>query len=59
MKLHSPLECLPKPDPATQARLEAWYRRIEARHRASWPALRRVLLTAAQRAQDVRNRVIG
>lgn len=56
--LRSPLDRLPKRDPAETARFQAHLDEMAARHRREWPAIRRRMLNAAQRAQDARSRGI-
>lgn len=53
----SPIERL-RIDPVASARAQAWLARLEVRRRQDWPALREQMLAAAQRAEDMRNKVI-
>lgn len=51
----SPLDRLPRRDPAETARLQTYLAEMAARHRQHWPAIRKQMLAAAQRAQNVRS----
>lgn len=53
----SPLERL-RIDPVASARAQAWLARLEVRRRQEWPALREQMLAAAQRAEDMRDKVL-
>lgn len=53
----SPLERL-RIDPVVSVRAQAWLARFEARRRQEWPALREQMLAAAQRAEDMRDKVL-
>jgi hypothetical protein len=46
-------------DPVASAQAQAWLARLEARKRQEWPALRDQILVAAQRAESMRDTVIG
>ncbi len=54
----SPLERL-RIDAMASARAQAWLARLEMRKRQEWPAERQAMLVAAQRAESMRDRVIG
>ncbi len=56
--LKSPLERLPKPDPAEVSRLEQWLKSFEARRQAAWPAERERIIAQAELAQEMRNKIL-
>ncbi len=46
-------------EPGYAARNQAWFDRLTKRNEALWPAERQAMLDAAQRAEDMRDKVIG